>query len=318
VTASPTGDNKITIRWQDNSTGEESYKILRWNSSTSKWDVIATLAANSTAYADNPQTCNQRYYYHVQASHSSSSKVGNLVYATNSCGTIADPTNLVATGSTGRISLSWRDRSDNEDGFLIARWDTGSGKWSYPGYVTLNSTSWTDTSVNSNYYYYYLVIGYRKSGSSYSYSNWSNMTPGKRPQLSQSVELSAPNSATVKSTSKNSVTLNWSNTNSGRVSSRNAGNFVVERWNSTAGEWEKLGQVGASATSCVDKALTCDTSYYYMVYAANEYDNSNYSNMVEAKTSSCDAPDEPESQIAVCSGSGGSNTYLPVIIKNGN
>ena len=80
------------------------------------------------------------------------------------------PSNLLATSiSTNTIRLSWRDNSDNEDGFKIERSLDGSS-FIQIATVAANTVSFDDTGLNPGRKYYYRVCAYNGIGNS-KYSN---------------------------------------------------------------------------------------------------------------------------------------------------
>ena len=84
------------------------------------------------------------------------------------------PSSLAATAvSASQINLSWRDRSNNENGFRIER-RTGSS-WSQIASVGRNVTRYEDTRLSASTRYFYRVRAYNDDGNS-SYSNEANAT----------------------------------------------------------------------------------------------------------------------------------------------
>lgn len=75
-------------------------------------------------------------------------------------GAIAAPTDLSATPVQGGVHLSWADRSDDEDGFMVMR-KPGSAEWTELGLVAANTTSFHDTMVASGTTYHYFVHALR-------------------------------------------------------------------------------------------------------------------------------------------------------------
>jgi fibronectin type 3 domain-containing protein len=58
--------SQISLTWQDNAINETSYSVER-STNNKTWSVIATLAANSTGYADTGLAASTTYYYRVRA-----------------------------------------------------------------------------------------------------------------------------------------------------------------------------------------------------------------------------------------------------------
>ena len=84
--------------------------------------------------------------------------------------------------------------------------------------------------------------------------------------------------------------LSWSD------NSDNETEFVIERCDqvtliqgqgetlSCAGEWERVGTVGANITSYVDRTALLNQTYLYRVKASNTAGNSNYTSEVPITT----------------------------------
>jgi len=77
------------------------------------------------------------------------------------------PTDLEATvKGESKISLSWKDQSDNETGFKIKRKAGVRGTYETIDTVGSNVTSYEDTKVTANTVYYYTVWAYNGTGGS--------------------------------------------------------------------------------------------------------------------------------------------------------
>jgi len=77
------------------------------------------------------------------------------------------PTHLAATvKSESKISLSWKDQSDNETGFKIKRKAGVRGTYETMATVGSNVTSYDDTEITPNTVYYYAVWAYNSAGGS--------------------------------------------------------------------------------------------------------------------------------------------------------
>ncbi len=72
------------------------------------------------------------------------------------------PTRLTATAvSPFRIDLSWRDNSDEEEGFRVQRRVEGSSQWIDIGATAANATAYSDTGLEPTTSYRYRVRAYR-------------------------------------------------------------------------------------------------------------------------------------------------------------
>lgn len=91
------------------------------------------------------------------------------------------PSSLNATAkSPTAIDLSWRDNSDNEDGFKIER-QPSQGPWREIATVGKNTTSYSDTGLSPSTTYCYRVRTYNAAGA----SDYSNTSCATTPSLNR-------------------------------------------------------------------------------------------------------------------------------------
>ena len=117
--------SSVTINWQDNSNGEQGFKIERQTGGSS-WEQIAILNSNITTYDDNSFQLNTTIAYRICAYYGSD----NSAWAQNSFNsTIPSPSNLqITTNTITSVTLNWQDNSNGEQGFKIER-QTGGSSW---------------------------------------------------------------------------------------------------------------------------------------------------------------------------------------------
>src|SRR5205085_6854177 len=87
--------NQVNLAWNDNSSNEDGFKVLRKASTASQFSEIANLPPNSTSYNDAGVTPGTRYDYHVQAYNIAG--YSDFTGVTVTTPALA-PTNLSATG----------------------------------------------------------------------------------------------------------------------------------------------------------------------------------------------------------------------------
>jgi hypothetical protein len=76
------------------------------------------------------------------------------------------PLGVQAMYGNGIVTVTWLDRSDNEDGFYIQRSDDGGGTWGTPISLTPDTTSYQDSTVVEGSTYQYRVAAYNAAGTS--------------------------------------------------------------------------------------------------------------------------------------------------------
>jgi len=132
----------VTLNWQDNSTGEEGFRIERGYEG-GNWAEIAKTTNNS--YHDNAFNLNTQVYYRISAYYGQyqSSFVENSINSQ-----IPGPINLqIFTHSTTSITLNWSYSLTGHDGFIIDR-KAGSGAW-VTAFATVGpgQTSYQDNAI---------------------------------------------------------------------------------------------------------------------------------------------------------------------------
>ncbi len=168
LTANAVSCNQINLAWTDNSNNETSFKIERGTDGIN-FSQIDTVGADFTAYSDTTAAENTTYYYRVRASNAfGDSGYSNTANATTPlCGIPpAAPTNLKARGKgKAKITLTWNDNANNEDGFYIYR-GTDGVNFNLIDTIGPNLMLYDDLTAQSKITYYYKVCAYNGAGES--------------------------------------------------------------------------------------------------------------------------------------------------------
>ncbi len=168
----------------------------------------------------------------------------------------AAPSGLSATTiSSSRIDLNWTDNSSDETGFVVSRSTTSGGSYSDIVTTAANATSYSNTGLAASTTYYYVVRAINTAGSSALSSQASATTSGVPP--------TAPSGLTATAISSGQVNLAWTD-NSGNETS-----FIVGRSTTSGGPYTDIVTLGANVTSYSDTAVGANTTYFYVVRAAN-------------------------------------------------
>ncbi len=165
VPAAPSGlagtaasNSQINLTWTDNASNETGYRVERSANGVS-YSVIATLAADATAYANSGLTPGTTYHYRIIATNAcGDSDSSNAISVTTPAGTPPTaPDRLAASSvSSSEIKLTWRDRSSNETGFRIER-STDGTNFTVLTTVNANTTSYRNTGLPSKKKYWYRI-----------------------------------------------------------------------------------------------------------------------------------------------------------------
>lgn len=195
------------------------------------------------------------------------------------------PSDLTATAAGPyQINLSWSDNSENETGFIIESWDN------YGGYIEIevgaNVTSYSDTGLTPGTEYHYQVYAYNKYGD----SDYSNPDSATTDPLSGPVP-DAPSDLSAEPISSTQISLTWIDN-----SDNETGFGAYYSSGGPDGPWVYLGTRPENATmGVVPPILEPDTTYWFRIYAFNDFGESDYSNTASATTypPSTTAPDAP-------------------------
>lgn len=269
LTAEAVTSQQVNLKWKDNSSNENGFKIERKTSSSS-WSVITTVGSDVVKLSDTDVKSNTKYYYRVRAYNDEGySEYSNEDYVTTSESDSDEPktpTNLNADAvSYKQVTLKWQDNSNNENGFDIER-KTSSSSWNEIASVGKGVVKYTDNSVSPDTKYYYRVRAYNNAG----HSDYSNEDNVKTPENDSSNRPVAPQSLSAESVTYQLITLNWLDKSS------NETGFRIER--KTSSTWKEIGTVSANTIKWSDSDVVSGTEYTYRVRAYNSYGNSDYSN----------------------------------------
>jgi hypothetical protein len=223
------------------------------------------------------------------------------------------PTNLAAGYTPGRrgVNLTWTDNAVNETHFTVERATVATGPWTIVGRSpsstgpTVGATAaYTDTTVERNTTYYYRVLGTNVVGDTTEYADPAigfpqlalNTGPSNEVTITTTgapaapvnlvVQLGQPFAAVRTAQANASVTLTWSDNANSELS------FRVERSpDSTFASYVTKIDVAPNpangVTSFTDTIVNGGaalarngTTYYYRVFAVNEFGDSAPSNVV--------------------------------------
>ncbi|MBC7194793.1 MAG: fibronectin type III domain-containing protein, partial [Caldisericia bacterium] len=170
--ASASSCNEVLLIWIDNSNNEDGFKIERKEEGGS-YILITTLTSNTTLFNDTTTSGNKKYYYRVYAfnSYGVSNFSNESIVTTPPCGNKPNaPSNLFGEASSkSEISLSWKDNSDNEDGFILERKEEG-GSYNVVTTLPKDTNKYSDKNLLPDKTYYYRIKAFNSFGES-DYSN---------------------------------------------------------------------------------------------------------------------------------------------------
>ncbi len=272
LVATAVSQSAIDLQWNDNSSTETDFIILRSTSSGSGYGIIGSVGANQTTYNDTGLNPGTNYYYVVRASdgtfESGDSNEGNAT----TFAALADPDNLVATvASFSEINLTWNDNSGTETGFVVERSIPSIDPYQIIATLGADVTSYNDTGLNPETEYRYRVMATGSSGD----SNYSNEATTTTPPA-----ILAPDNLSATTASHDQIDLTWQD------NATNETGYEIERSETPGTGFVLLFTTTADATNYTDNdvAINPNTTYYYRIRAVNATYQSSYSNEANATT----------------------------------
>ncbi|MFZ4707468.1 MAG: fibronectin type III domain-containing protein, partial [Bacteroidales bacterium] len=278
LVATPAGTTSINLTWADNSTNETGFVLMQSSTSGGIFNKLITIPANTTSYTDVGLGSSATYYYKIQATNaggnSSWSNETSAKTNTPPATVPATPSNLIATATgTSVINLSWIDNATNETSYVLQRSLAAGSGYGTIATLAANTTSYSNTGLNSSTTYYYKVQAANSVGNSV----WSNVA---NTTTAVAGPPAAPANLVAKATGCNSVLLTWVD------NSNNETSFDLRRSTSLSGTYTTIATLPANAITYTNTGLTKGRKYYYKVRAVNSAGNSAFGNIANA-TASC-------------------------------
>ena len=161
--ASTVSVDTIALSWKDGA-NETGIDVLRDTKGARAFEVVATLPANVTSYVDAGLATGTKHCYRVRAVNAFGATRSNRSCVRTESGAPNKPRKLRAQAvSSTQIDLTWRDRSDDEDQFVITRKAPGGG-FVELGVAAANATSASDTTAAPGTKYCYRVQAENDAG----------------------------------------------------------------------------------------------------------------------------------------------------------
>jgi titin len=166
LTATPVSATQIALAWQDAAGDETGYQLERSTDGVN-WFLLASLAANVSAYVDSALAPETSYRYRVRAINGAgNSGWSNVAVATTLADVPPAPSGLTATaGSETQIALTWSDNATNETGYSLERSADGV-TWVELIALPANATSHLDAGLPPASTWYYRVRALNAVGAS--------------------------------------------------------------------------------------------------------------------------------------------------------
>lgn len=263
-----TDSHQVTLQWTDNASNETGYEVYRATASGT-FAKTGEVNANVSTYQDTNVQPKTVYRYKVLAKNNAGTSLfSNKVTTTTPDGIPLAPgqLNLFFLSET-KVSLTWSDRSNNEDVFEVYRAGS-SNVFTKIGETAKNQTFFDDNNLTESVYVY-RVVAKNNTGSS---------VPSNELTVHIISVPETPGTLKALAVSQTSIKINWVDKSS------NEETFVIYRAQSYSGSYSKIGEVNANVVTFTDQSLQANTSYYYKVQAKNTWGGSRLSNIAQART----------------------------------
>lgn len=266
--AEPQSVMSMIVAWTDASNAEEGYRIER-KTGNGRFAVVANVDADITSHIDSNLIANTQYTYRIRAvkdsllSAWSDEAVGQTFkFPPNA------PVQLRAQRTdVTTILVSWRDNSQDEDGFSLERALIDNPDWQVIATLSANTAAFSDTGLVEGTTYQYRVTSFI-GGSHSSYTG----------PVSISTSLFPPVNLTAARDSETSISIAWQDGSTAELG------YQVSRALGL-NPFENLSEVLPAGTQAfLDTDLTRDMTYRYRVRAVRDTINSNWSNEASAHT----------------------------------
>jgi fibronectin type 3 domain-containing protein len=163
--------SSIQMSWQDNSDNEDGFNVEYSTDGGQTFTPAGTTTAGETTYTHTGLDPDTTYHYRVNAyKDDQTSDYSNTLEAKTDPqppSVPAAPTQLQAPSILAdRITLTWQDNSDNEDGFRLERAENDEFTDSTTVDLDADQTSYVDTGLTQDTTYYYRIVAHNTAGNS--------------------------------------------------------------------------------------------------------------------------------------------------------
>ncbi len=256
--------------WKDNSNNEDGFLVQYSTDDGKTWNKSQTMSANVTSRVAKGVKSNLTYLFRVCAIRGN--EYSDWAYAELKPGIIEAPSDFklgTYDAATQSVPQSWKDNSNNEDGFLV-QYSTDDGKnWRDSQTMSANVTSRVAKGVKSNLTYLFRVCAVRGN----EYSDWAYA------ELKPSV-IEAPTDVKLGSydATTQSVSLSW------KDNSTNETGFLVQYSPDGGKTWLLSEKMGTNATSRIAKGVKLNMKYQFRIraFVGDAYSDWAYSEILDA------------------------------------
>lgn len=263
----------VTLKWTKNSTAS-GYELQQYKDG--KWVTVATPSASTTSYTvKSLKAGTAGYRFRIRAYKTSGSTKKYSSWSSE----VKVNTNPYGVGGFSvkskfsvSVTLQW-NKGTTASGYELQQYKNGKWTTIYTA-DKATVTSYTVKNLKAGTAgYQFRIRAYKTYGTKKQYGSWSNV-------IKVNTNPYGVGGFKVKSTAKNSVTLQW---NKGTTAS----GYVIEKWNGN--KWVHVARItNASTTTYTVNGLKANTSYQFKIRAFKSYSTGNqygtWSTPLTAKT----------------------------------
>ena len=269
------GVQKITLNWSANTEPElTGYEVLRFNNPTDA-SPNATFQSILTTYVDTPVTAGQTFVYRVRAVGVNNLQSGLSNFASAQANeappVLATPRNVQATGSIGRITLTWSANTETElTGYRVLKYTDPAQTTALATFSTVRTT-FVDSPLAQGQTFVYRVQALGTDNVESDLSLFASATT-----LVDDSAPATPSPFAAVLNGSTTISLSWSaprkDSNGGDLTGLSG--FIIYRAVSTANAGlTALASIDSTRRSYEDGSLEFNTTYIYQISAVDARGN---------------------------------------------
>ncbi|MDI6781084.1 MAG: PQQ-binding-like beta-propeller repeat protein [bacterium] len=276
------GGTGTSLLWQDTSSNESGFLLERMKGSSdgSTYTELCRLTSNTVEYQDNNLLPDTDYSYRVYAYNDAglSGYSNEVMIHTPQIPPSAPDMLVLMKFNMHEVTISWRDKSQDEQGFILERM-TDKGTWTTIFTLGTNSLQFTDKQIKLNNKYSYRVCAYNHVGRS-GYSNILEIhTVPNLPAL--------PTDLKAAFVSDKGVLLTWMD------NSTNENGFKIVKAIKGQKDYKFVCTLEPNTTSYEDARVIPGTTYLYRIVSFNSFGRTEYTRPITITIPSA-PPSRPE------------------------
>ena len=263
-------DTMVRLTWMSPLTDPDGIVIEQSLTGDDMW-IADSIDGRETSYTERNLLASTNYFFRGLAyNDSGNSAYTDILSVQTNEGPPVAPDNLEGSAETfTHATLTWRDNSADENGFLIQRKLAAFEGWVDVMTTATNVTTWADSTVGQSVVYDYRINSFNDVGS----SDWS-----------ASVRISVPSGPpgppvdfTGSALSFSEVSLSWSSQSPEPIG------YIIEQ-SLTGNDGWSADSVAGIITSYVVSDLNSSTTFYFRGLAYNDIGNSGYTDVISVQT----------------------------------